>query len=96
MVFYFCIVDGMFKTYRFFLCWTYCEDSKNLGGLQVGGGINVNNALNYIEEGASHVIVTSVCHVLCAHILPCICLLGIFVVPATRLHIFIVDGGWEE
>ncbi|XP_034902272.1 1-(5-phosphoribosyl)-5-[(5-phosphoribosylamino)methylideneamino] imidazole-4-carboxamide isomerase, chloroplastic isoform X3 [Populus alba] len=29
------------------------------GGLQVGGGINVNNALNYIEEGASHVIVTS-------------------------------------
>lgn len=32
---------------------------KNLGGLQVGGGINVNNALNYIEEGASHVIVTS-------------------------------------
>ncbi|KAG6779107.1 hypothetical protein POTOM_015476 [Populus tomentosa] len=34
-------------------------DSKNLGGLQVGGGINVNNALSYIEEGASHVIVTS-------------------------------------
>ncbi|KAJ6926470.1 1-(5-phosphoribosyl)-5-[(5-phosphoribosylamino)methylideneamino] imidazole-4-carboxamide isomerase [Populus alba x Populus x berolinensis] len=29
------------------------------GGLQVGGGINVNNALSYIEEGASHVIVTS-------------------------------------
>ncbi|XP_061947059.1 1-(5-phosphoribosyl)-5-[(5-phosphoribosylamino)methylideneamino] imidazole-4-carboxamide isomerase, chloroplastic-like [Populus nigra] len=29
------------------------------GGLQVGGGINVNNALKYIEEGASHVIVTS-------------------------------------
>ncbi|XP_065857682.1 1-(5-phosphoribosyl)-5-[(5-phosphoribosylamino)methylideneamino] imidazole-4-carboxamide isomerase, chloroplastic [Euphorbia lathyris] len=29
------------------------------GGLQVGGGINTNNCLNYIEEGASHVIVTS-------------------------------------
>ncbi|KAB5560921.1 hypothetical protein DKX38_005878 [Salix brachista] len=30
-------------------------------GLQVGGGINVNDALSYEEEGASHVIVTSVC-----------------------------------
>lgn len=29
------------------------------GGLQVGGGINSENALRYIEEGASHVIVTS-------------------------------------
>ncbi|KAF2296461.1 hypothetical protein GH714_038289 [Hevea brasiliensis] len=29
------------------------------GGLQVGGGINTNNCLSYIEEGASHVIVTS-------------------------------------
>ncbi|KAI7732638.1 hypothetical protein M8C21_001638 [Ambrosia artemisiifolia] len=29
------------------------------GGLQVGGGINSQNALSYIEEGASHVIVTS-------------------------------------
>ncbi|KAL0844371.1 hypothetical protein Bca101_017617 [Brassica carinata] len=29
------------------------------GGLQVGGGINAENCLNYIEEGASHVIVTS-------------------------------------
>ncbi|MFQ9934661.1 MAG: phosphoribosylformimino-5-aminoimidazole carboxamide ribotide isomerase, partial [Lachnospiraceae bacterium] len=29
------------------------------GGLQVGGGINVNNAKSYLEEGASHVIVTS-------------------------------------
>ncbi|XP_021856540.1 1-(5-phosphoribosyl)-5-[(5-phosphoribosylamino)methylideneamino] imidazole-4-carboxamide isomerase, chloroplastic isoform X2 [Spinacia oleracea] len=29
------------------------------GGLQVGGGINSDNALSYIEEGASHVIVTS-------------------------------------
>ncbi|XP_019106734.1 1-(5-phosphoribosyl)-5-[(5-phosphoribosylamino)methylideneamino] imidazole-4-carboxamide isomerase, chloroplastic isoform X2 [Beta vulgaris subsp. vulgaris] len=29
------------------------------GGLQVGGGIKSDNALSYIEEGASHVIVTS-------------------------------------
>ncbi|KAH9624961.1 hypothetical protein KSS87_023360 [Heliosperma pusillum] len=29
------------------------------GGLQVGGGINADNALSYIEQGASHVIVTS-------------------------------------
>lgn len=29
------------------------------GGLQVGGGINTSNALSYIDEGASHVIVTS-------------------------------------
>ncbi|XP_057777921.1 1-(5-phosphoribosyl)-5-[(5-phosphoribosylamino)methylideneamino] imidazole-4-carboxamide isomerase, chloroplastic-like [Salvia miltiorrhiza] len=29
------------------------------GGLQVGGGINTRNALTYIDEGASHVIVTS-------------------------------------
>nr|GEX24263.1 1-(5-phosphoribosyl)-5-[(5-phosphoribosylamino) methylideneamino] imidazole-4-carboxamide isomerase, chloroplastic [Tanacetum cinerariifolium] len=29
------------------------------GGLQVGGGINSGNALSYIEEGASHVIITS-------------------------------------
>ncbi|KAF4396884.1 hypothetical protein F8388_004852 [Cannabis sativa] len=29
------------------------------GGLQVGGGINSDNALSYIVEGASHVIVTS-------------------------------------
>ncbi|KAJ8899544.1 hypothetical protein K2173_018518 [Erythroxylum novogranatense] len=29
------------------------------GGLQVGGGINAENSLNYIKEGASHVIVTS-------------------------------------
>ncbi|XP_050227661.1 1-(5-phosphoribosyl)-5-[(5-phosphoribosylamino)methylideneamino] imidazole-4-carboxamide isomerase, chloroplastic [Mercurialis annua] len=29
------------------------------GGLQVGGGINADNSLSYIEEGASHVIVTS-------------------------------------
>ncbi|CAK9152001.1 unnamed protein product [Ilex paraguariensis] len=29
------------------------------GGLQVGGGISSSNALSYIEEGASHVIVTS-------------------------------------
>ena len=29
------------------------------GGLQVGGGIGVENALEYLEAGASHVIVTS-------------------------------------
>ncbi|KAF8101762.1 hypothetical protein N665_0201s0082 [Sinapis alba] len=29
------------------------------GGLQVGGGISSENCLSYIEEGASHVIVTS-------------------------------------
>ncbi|KAF3791596.1 1-(5-phosphoribosyl)-5-[(5-phosphoribosylamino)methylideneamino] imidazole-4-carboxamide isomerase [Nymphaea thermarum] len=30
-----------------------------LGGLQIGGGINSSNAQSYIDEGASHVIVTS-------------------------------------
>jgi len=29
------------------------------GGLQVGGGINLENAISYLNEGASHVIVTS-------------------------------------
>lgn len=29
------------------------------GGLQIGGGITADNALDYIEAGASHVIVTS-------------------------------------
>ncbi|XWS55999.1 hypothetical protein CRYUN_Cryun09bG0048800 [Craigia yunnanensis] len=29
------------------------------GGLQIGDGINLDNCLSYIEEGASHVIVTS-------------------------------------
>ncbi|CAJ1359459.1 unnamed protein product, partial [Effrenium voratum] len=29
------------------------------GGLQVGGGVTVDNALEYLEAGASHVIVTS-------------------------------------
>ncbi|AQK85797.1 1-(5-phosphoribosyl)-5-[(5-phosphoribosylamino)methylideneamino] imidazole-4-carboxamide isomerase chloroplastic [Zea mays] len=29
------------------------------GGLQVGGGINLENAMSYLNEGASHVIVTS-------------------------------------
>eukprot|EP00913_Durusdinium_trenchii_P028980 g27172.t2 len=29
------------------------------GGLQVGGGINTENALEYLDAGASHVIVTS-------------------------------------
>lgn len=33
---------------------------KRIGGLQVGGGISSGNACSYIEEGASHVIVTSV------------------------------------
>ena len=35
--------------------------------MQVGGGINADNAMNYLEEGASHVIVTSVC----IHLLAC-------------------------
>lgn len=30
------------------------------GGLQVGGGITPDNAAAYLDEGASHVIVTSV------------------------------------
>ena len=29
------------------------------GGLQIGGGINIENAQSYLDEGASHVIVTS-------------------------------------
>ncbi|MDC7222325.1 MAG: phosphoribosylformimino-5-aminoimidazole carboxamide ribotide isomerase [Spirochaetales bacterium] len=29
------------------------------GGLQIGGGINGNNALDWLERGASHVIITS-------------------------------------
>jgi phosphoribosylformimino-5-aminoimidazole carboxamide ribotide isomerase len=29
------------------------------GGLQVGGGITPDNAMEYLEAGASHVIVTS-------------------------------------
>lgn len=29
------------------------------GGLQVGGGVNAENAVEYLEAGASHVIVTS-------------------------------------
>lgn len=29
------------------------------GGLQIGGGINADNAAHYLEHGASHVIVTS-------------------------------------
>lgn len=39
------------------------EEWSNLGGLQVGGGINSDNCLSYIEEGASHVIVTSVSYI---------------------------------
>ena len=29
------------------------------GGLQVGGGVNAGNAIDYLNAGASHVIVTS-------------------------------------
>ncbi len=29
------------------------------GGLQIGGGITINNAASYLSDGASHVIVTS-------------------------------------
>jgi phosphoribosylformimino-5-aminoimidazole carboxamide ribotide isomerase len=29
------------------------------GGLHVGGGINLDNAAAYLDNGASHVIVTS-------------------------------------
>lgn len=29
------------------------------GGLQIGGGINLDNAMRFLEAGASHVIVTS-------------------------------------
>jgi phosphoribosylformimino-5-aminoimidazole carboxamide ribotide isomerase len=29
------------------------------GGLHIGGGINIDNAQSYLDEGASHVIVTS-------------------------------------
>ncbi|MHA6484251.1 phosphoribosylformimino-5-aminoimidazole carboxamide ribotide isomerase [Paenibacillus sp. strain BS8-2] len=32
---------------------------KYPGGMQVGGGINADNATQYLEHGASHVIVTS-------------------------------------
>lgn len=35
-------------------------DIVTLGGLQVGGGINLENAISYLEKGANHVIVTSV------------------------------------
>lgn len=29
------------------------------GGLQLGGGVNLDNAMEYLDAGASHVIVTS-------------------------------------
>ncbi|THU52687.1 hypothetical protein C4D60_Mb10t06550 [Musa balbisiana] len=43
---------------------TYVGRHKDLthyhsSGMQVGGGINADNAMNYLEEGASHVIVNS-------------------------------------
>ena len=31
------------------------------GGLQIGGGITAENAKEYLDAGASHVIVTSMC-----------------------------------
>ena len=46
----------------------FFEDTRNQalkalkaypGGLQVGGGTTAENAMQYIEAGASHVIVTS-------------------------------------
>ena len=33
------------------------------GGLQIGGGINLDNAREWLDAGASHVIVTSWCSV---------------------------------
>ncbi|KAI4973412.1 hypothetical protein ZWY2020_035673, partial [Hordeum vulgare] len=36
-----------------------CIDIHKVSGLQVGGGINLENAMSYLNEGASHVIVTS-------------------------------------
>ena len=33
--------------------------SEFLGGMQIGGGMNADNAARFIEAGASHVIVTS-------------------------------------
>lgn len=42
---------------------TKAQALKALGaypeGLQIGGGVNDSNALEYLEAGASHVIVTS-------------------------------------
>jgi hypothetical protein len=35
-------------------------NNKNAGGLQVGGGVNLENAKLFLSAGASHVIVTSV------------------------------------
>ncbi len=29
------------------------------GGLQIGGGVSINNAASYLKDGASHVIITS-------------------------------------
>ena len=42
-------------------CKEQCISALNAypGGFQVGGGINPNNALEYLNAGASHVIVTS-------------------------------------
>lgn len=38
----------------------YLEELQLIGGMQVGGGVNLENSLRYLEEGASHVIITSV------------------------------------
>lgn len=43
----------------------YCRDTAFAalqawpGGLQLGGGVNLDNAIDYLDAGASHVIVTS-------------------------------------
>ena len=57
------------------------------GGLQVGGGINPTNAKDFLDAGASHVIVTSyvfrdgtlgvcvcLCLCLCLCLYQCMCL----------------------
>lgn len=37
----------------------FCALEQYKGGLQIGGGVNDENACEYLEKGASHVIVTS-------------------------------------
>lgn len=57
------MVDDIFQALHFSSTKLIVDEWYNLGGLQVGGGINSDNCLSYIEEGASHVIVTSVSHI---------------------------------
>lgn len=57
------MVDDIFQALHFSSTKLIVDERYNLGGLQVGGGINSDNCLSYIEEGASHVIVTSVSHI---------------------------------